>query len=177
MKPSALFLAALCLLFAGFTSAATAETLTVTIHELSSAGVGKAIGAVTLEETRFGLLLKPNLAGLSPGAHGFHIHENPSCAPGEKEGKMVAGLAAGGHYDPAKTGSHQGPYGYGHLGDLPVLVVDADGRASLPVLAPRLTLDEVRNRSLMIHAGGDNYADQPKKLGGGGSRAACGVIR
>jgi superoxide dismutase, Cu-Zn family len=28
----------------------------------------------------------------------------------------------------------------------------------------------------MIHAGGDNYADQPQPLGGGGARIACGVI-
>jgi len=29
----------------------------------------------------------------------------------------------------------------------------------------------------MIHAGGDNYADQPAPLGGGGARVACGVIK
>jgi Cu-Zn family superoxide dismutase len=29
----------------------------------------------------------------------------------------------------------------------------------------------------MIHAGGDNYADKPKKLGGGGERIACAVIK
>jgi Cu-Zn family superoxide dismutase len=44
------------------------------------------------------------------------------------------------------------------------------------VTATRLTLKEVRGRSIMIHEGGDNYSDQPKPLGGGGARIACGVI-
>lgn len=29
----------------------------------------------------------------------------------------------------------------------------------------------------MIHAGSDNYSDDPKPLGGGGDRIACGVIQ
>jgi Cu-Zn family superoxide dismutase len=29
----------------------------------------------------------------------------------------------------------------------------------------------------MVHAGGDNYADQPEPLGGGGPRVACGVVK
>ena len=71
-----------------------------------------------------------------------------------------------------------GPYNTGgHKGDLPVLVVGADGDASLPVLAPQLRVKDVRGRSLMIHEGGDNYSDQPEPLGGGGTRIACGVIK
>ena len=66
--------------------------------------------------------------------------------------------------------------GDGHLGDLPALYVAADGSASNPVLAPRLKLADIRNRSLMIHPGGDNHADHPAPSGGGGTRIACGVI-
>ena len=44
------------------------------------------------------------------------------------------------------------------------------------LLAPRIKLSEIKGRSLMIHAGGDNYSDDPKPLGGGGARVACGVI-
>jgi Cu-Zn family superoxide dismutase len=57
-----------------------------------------------------------------------------------------------------------------------VLVVGADGEATLPVLAPQLRVKDVRGRSLIIHAGEDNYSDQPASLGGGGIRIACGVI-
>ena len=52
----------------------------------------------------------------------------------------------------------------------------ADGEATLPVLAPQLRVKDVRGRSLIIHAGEDNYSDQPEPLGGGGTRIACGVI-
>jgi Cu-Zn family superoxide dismutase len=46
------------------------------------------------------------------------------------------------------------------------------------VTAPRLTkLSEVKGKALMIHAGGDNFSDQPKPLGGGGERIACGIIQ
>jgi Cu-Zn family superoxide dismutase len=45
------------------------------------------------------------------------------------------------------------------------------------VLAPRLKVRDVKNRALMIHAGGDNYSDQPAALGGGGARIACGVAK
>ena len=121
-------------------------------------------------------MFTPSLAELAPGVHGFHVHENPSCAAAQRDGVAVAALAAGGHLDPLKTNRHGEPWGDGHLGDLPGLVVLADGKANIPVLAPRLKLDDVRNRSLMIHVGGDNHADHPAPLGGGGARLACGVI-
>jgi Cu-Zn family superoxide dismutase len=47
----------------------------------------------------------------------------------------------------------------------------------MPLLAPRLKLADIKGRSLMIHAGGDNYSDTPAPLGGGGARAACGVVK
>lgn len=95
-----------------------------------------------------------------------------------KDGKASAAEAAGGHYDPHKTGKHAGPDGDGHLGDLPVLVVNNEGKAVTPVTASRLkSLDEIKDKALMIHVGGDNMSDQPKPLGGGGARFACGVIK
>ena len=159
-----------------FAAGAYAETTTITVSAVSAEGVGESIGTVTVTDTRYGAVFKPALSGLTPGMHGFHVHQNPSCDAAEKDGNTVPGLAAGGHYDPANAGVHAGPYGDGHLGDLPGLYVDADGNASTPVLAPRLTVADVKGRSLMIHAGGDNYSDQPKALGGGGARMACGVF-
>jgi Cu-Zn family superoxide dismutase len=88
----------------------------------------------------------------------------------------VPGLGAGGHYDPDNTGVHQGPQGQGHLGDLAVLYVDAKGNATRSSFAPRLKTSDLVGRAVVIHSGGDNYSDVPKKLGGGGSRVACGTI-
>ncbi|NIR60364.1 MAG: superoxide dismutase [Gammaproteobacteria bacterium] len=155
---------------------AHAETVTVPVHELTSQGTGKRIGVIELRDTDFGLLILPDLAGLSPGKHGFHVHQNPTCRPGAKGGETVPGRAAGGHYDPGNAGRHEGPIGQGHLGDLPVLVVNDKGRATLPVMAPRLQVPDIVERALIVHAHGDNYADRPKPLGGGGARVACGVI-
>jgi len=152
------------------------ETLTVTMNQATTAGVGETVGTITASQTSYGVLLTPDLSELPPGLHGFHVHLNPDCAPKEEDGKLVAALAAGSHYDPARTGRHEGPYGNGHLGDLPAIFVTQDGRATYPVLAPRLKLSDLRGRSLMIHAGGDNHADLPQKLGGGGARIVCGVI-
>ena len=168
---------AACLLAIGATVAtgAAADT-TVTLNVAEATGTGATLGSVRIVETRYGLVFHPALKGLPPGLHGFHVHENPSCAPAAQNGAPVPALAAGGHLDPQGTKKHGEPWGDGHLGALPALDVAADGSATNPVLAPRLKLADVQNRSLMVHAGGDNHADHPAPLGGGGARVACGVI-
>lgn len=158
-------------------AASWAADITVTLNAVDDKGIAGELGQVVISETPYGLVLTPNLAGLPAGLHGFHLHENPSCEPKEKDGKMTAALGAGGHYDPAKTGKHGLPWGEGHLGDLPALYVDTEGKATNPVLAPRLKMADLSGRALMIHAGGDNHADHPAPLGGGGARMACGVIQ
>ncbi|KHT43531.1 superoxide dismutase family protein [Pectobacterium brasiliense] len=162
-----------------FSCSTFAASTTVTLNEALPTGAGGSIGEVSIAETPYGLLFTPNLKGLEAGIHGFHVHENASCEPAEQDGKPVPALAAGGHLDPKKTGKHLGPYNdQGHLGDLPGLVVNADGTSTYPILAPRIkSLSEVKNHALMVHVGGDNYADTPAKLGGGGARMACGVIK
>lgn len=149
----------------------------IVVKSVNNQGIGDSIGTVTFIETPKGLLIQPHLKNLSPGQHGFHIHENPSCEPDIKDGNATAALKAGGHLDPKHTGKHASPTGDGHLGDLPALVVSADGTATTALLAPRLNIDLIQNRTLMIHAGGDNYSDSPAPLGGGGARIACGVIQ
>lgn len=151
--------------------------LTIEMNRVDENGTGKPAGHVIAAETEHGVVFTPALKGLKPGLHGFHVHQNASCDPMEKGGKMVAALGAGGHYDPDNSNRHSYPWGNGHLGDLPALFVNAKGDASHPVLAPRLKLSDLKGRSLMIHMGGDNYSDKPQALGGGGARVACGVIR
>jgi len=144
-------------------------TTIVDMHWVASKGQGKSIGTITATNTPYGLLLTPNLSGLTPGIHGFHVHVNPSCDDN--------GMAAGGHLDPANTGKHLGPYNNnGHLGDMPPLYFDKDGKATLPVLAPRLKESDLKGHALMIHVGGDNYSDNPP-MGGGGARLACGIVK
>ncbi len=154
---------------------AASADIVVPMHVVNENGIGASVGQVTISESKYGLVLTPALNNLTPGSHGFHVHQNADCQPKEKDGKMVAALGAGGHYDPEKTNHHGTSWGDGHLGDLPPLYVDANGNASSPVLAPRLTMADMKGRSLMIHMGGDNHADHPAPLGGGGARVACGI--
>jgi Cu-Zn family superoxide dismutase len=144
-------------------SASGAATIKSTVY----ANNGTSLGQVSFEDTKYGLLIKPQLSLLPAGFHGFHIHEYPNCGDN--------GMHAGGHFDPNKTNTHQGPYGEGHLGDLPVLVTNSNGEANTLILAPRLTTKDIQGHAIMIHAGGDNYSDTPA-LGGGGARIGCGKI-
>ena len=172
MKKIAAIVAGLVAAVAG---AQAAET-TVTLNLAQAEGTGPAVGTVRIVETRYGLAFYPSLTGLPPGLHGFHVHENASCASSEANGAVVPAGAAGGHLDPLGSKHHGEPWGDGHLGDLPPLYVSADGLAGNPVLAPRLKLADGQHHALMLHAGGDNHSDHPAALGGGGARVACGVI-
>lgn len=153
-----------------------AADITVPMFKISDGGLGEKIGTVRLFDGNGGLNVQTRLTALPPGQHGFHVHEAGDCGPTAKDGRTGAGLAAGGHYDPHGTGKHEGPTGHGHAGDLPLLMVGADGSAKTKMKAEHLKVADLRGRALMIHAGGDNYADQPQPLGGGGARIACGVI-
>lgn len=170
------FLALAIALVFGAGTAGAADTLSIPMNAVDTNGIGANLGKVAAFQTAYGVVFAPSLKGLPPGLHGFHVHENPSCTAKVKDGKKVAGLAAGGHLDPAKSGKHDAPWGDGHLGDLPPLYVDPQGNANQPVLAPRLKLADLAGRSLMIHAGGDNHSDHPMPLGGGGARMVCGVV-
>ena len=164
-------------LLAGLSVSAAAQgVVRISMSFVDEAGIGAPAGEVVVSESKYGLVFTPALAGLPAGLHGFHVHQNASCAAKDKDGRSVPALAAGGHYDPEGAGQHGFPWGPGHLGDLPPLFVAADGQAAQPVLAPRLSWADLSGRSLMIHAGGDNHADHPAALGGGGMRVVCGVV-
>ncbi|EGQ8074373.1 TPA: superoxide dismutase [Vibrio vulnificus] len=157
-----------------YSTSSFAQSLSVEMKDLSS---NQTLGTVTITSSDYGTVLTPNLKGLPSGLHGFHLHANGSCESSNKDGKVVLGGAAGGHYDPQNSGKHGYPWtDDNHLGDLPALFVDASGNASQPVLAPRVALKDVQGRALMIHAGADNHSDHPMPLGGGGARIVCGVI-
>src|SRR4029450_5583564 len=93
-----LFIATLCAFVA---PAYAAKSIKVTMNLITADGVGKSVGTITIKEGKDGVPLEPNLKDLPPGEHGFHVHENPSCDPADKEGKKTAGQAAGAHFDPA----------------------------------------------------------------------------
>lgn len=163
--------------FVFLAGAAHAETVKAEVFTATPEGAGMSLGMISFTDTKDGLSIMVDLKGLPPGERGFHIHEFPNCGPKEQDGKMVPALAAGGHYDPQKTGKHLGPGKGGHFGDLPFLVVDAKGNAKTTIVLNGVKASDFKDRSIMVHGGGDNYSDTPVTLGGGGPRIACGVIK
>ncbi|GGA82705.1 superoxide dismutase family protein [Ornithinibacillus halotolerans] len=136
---------------------------------------GETVGEAKLEQTNKGVNIQLNASNLTPGVHGFHIHENGVCEAPSFE-------SAGGHFNP--TGAKHGfdhPEGP-HAGDLPNIEVKQDGTVSTNVLAEMVTLEKGKDNSLlkeggtslMIHSKADDYKSQP--AGDSGERIACGVI-
>jgi superoxide dismutase, Cu-Zn family len=135
---------------------------------------GRSVGQASLSEASAGVLIKLNLQNVPPGPHAFHVH-----AVGKCEGPDF--MSAGGHFNPtaAKHGllAASGP----HAGDIPNLIVPADGKLSAEVLVPSVTLAggakslfDADGSALMVHATADDYASDP--AGNAGARIACGVV-
>jgi Cu-Zn family superoxide dismutase len=141
------------------------ETIVTHINLVDTTGILAPIGTVTATDSPDGLLLMANLTDIPAGNHGFHMHLNPDC------GGSFAGNAGGHYVGDGADDSHQGPTGEGHKGDLPRLTALTGDIVKNAVLVPRLTLNEIRGRSFMIHAGDDDYGANP-----GGTKIACGVI-
>ena len=135
---------------------------------------GEAIGEATLEETPEGVKIALIASLLPPGTHAFHIHEQGSCEPPDFK-------SAGGHFNPrGKKHGVKNPQGH-HAGDLPNLVVGADWKVDIEVIAGGVTLGPGKNSlisekgtALIIHADPDDDATDPS--GNAGARIACGVI-
>jgi Cu-Zn family superoxide dismutase len=156
---------------------ALAATVRGDLDRATPSGPGASVGTAAISDGPNGAVITLDLHGLPPGQHGMHVHEKASCAPGPgPDGKVIPAGAAGSHWDPGKTGHHLGPEGMGHMGDLPKVEVTADGTFKGSLIAPHITdVSALKNRTLMIHVGGDNYSDIPP-LGGGGARYVCAVL-
>jgi len=152
--------------------AVTEETLTSKLYTLSDKGIDKEVGTITITDMGVdGIVIEVIASNIAPGVHGFHLHEKNTLTPTTTpDGKVMIAGAAGGHWDPDKTGKHLGPEGDGHKGDLPKLTVGEDGNLNMQVVSSKIFIKDISGKSFMIHVGGDNYLDKPTTLGGGGAR-------
>lgn len=153
------------------TSEVSVEPVKVNLTNTS----GKKVGEATLTEAKNGVQIKLTAQGLSPGRHGFHIHEIGKC-------EVPDFKTAGAHFNPFKREhgfkNTKGP----HAGDLPNLEVAPNGKVDTEIFASLVTLQEGKPNSLLdmdgsalvIHDKVDDYTTDPS--GNSGDRIVCGVV-
>ena len=127
-------------------------------------------GIVTFTKTDAGIHVIADIDGLTPGKHGFHIHEYGDCSKAD-------GTSAGGHFNPENV-EHGGPNdAVRHVGDLGNVVADENGHAHLDLTDKMISFSgkhSIIGRGIIVHMGEDDLKSQP--TGAAGARVACGVI-
>lgn len=148
-----------------------AEPVTQAIAEINPASGSQVHGRVVFKQEEKGVRIVAEITGLSPGEHGFHIHEKGDCSAPD-------GSSAGGHFNP-KSMPHAGPdASMRHAGDLGNLVADAQGKAQYERLDTVIQLngdDTIVGRGIIVHEKADDFTTQP--TGNAGGRIGCGVIK
>lgn len=131
----------------------------------------KVQGTVVLAQTGDRVRVSAEVSGLTPGNHGFHIHEKGDCSAPDA-------TSAGGHFNPSGKMHGSPDHADHHAGDMPQLVADSHGDARLTAYLSTVFLgegaDSLKGRSVVVHAGPDDFKSQP--AGNSGPRVACGVI-
>jgi len=127
-------------------------------------------GTVTFTREGEQVKIVADIEGLTPGKHGFHIHEFGDCSASD-------GTSAGGHFNPENT-KHGGPDDeIRHVGDLGNVEAGDDGTAHLQMTDSMVSMQgehSIIGRAVVIHAGEDDFSSQP--TGAAGARLACGII-
>ncbi|NGX42939.1 MAG: Superoxide dismutase-like protein YojM [Chlamydiae bacterium] len=128
------------------------------------------VGAVTFTEVEGRVRIIADIGGLTPGKHGFHIHEHGDCSAADAS-------SAGGHFNPTNQ-KHGGPDSYErHVGDLGNLEADEFGFAHYDRIDRVISLrgeHSIIGKSVIVHEGEDDLMTNP--TGNAGKRVACGKI-
>lgn len=127
-------------------------------------------GNVSFTALPGGVRIEAQVSGLTPGEHGFHVHDVGDCSAPDAS-------SAKGHFNPAGTAHGSHAAGEHHGGDMPNLVANAQGVARYSVDLKGVALggpNGIVGRSVVVHADPDDYKSQP--AGNSGKRVACGII-
>jgi Cu-Zn family superoxide dismutase len=149
--------------------AAAPATVTKAICVVHPLGDSKVTGKVVFTKVTDGIEIAAEISGLSPGDHGFHVHEFGDCS-------MADGVCAGGHFNPGGKPHGKPDAAERHAGDFGNLTADASGKATYKRVDKVATLNgpnSIIGRSIIVHAAPDDFS-QP--TGNAGARVGCGVI-
>lgn len=150
--------------------AASAAPVTRALAQLQPTKGSEVHGTVTFSRAPGGVRVVARIEGLTPGLHGFHIHEYGDCSAPD-------GSAAGSHFNPGGS-PHAGPADAArHAGDLGNVEADATGVASLDYVDAMASFEgeaSILGRGVIVHASPDDLKTQP--TGNAGGRLACAVI-
>lgn len=157
------------LLFVFGSSDMRADEPTKAIAILHPTVGSKVMGTVTFTKSDDAVQVVADITGLTPGKHGFHIHEFGDCSAPD-------GASAGSHFNPTKK-SHGAPDASDrHVGDLGNIEADKDGKAHLEWKDKMLKFsgeNSILGRGVIVHEKVDDWS-QP--TGNAGGRLACGMI-
>ena len=155
------------------TDGGTTETQSkIAVANLQPTEGNKVSGKVTFTPEESGVLVVADITGLSPGKHGFHVHETGDCSAPDAS-------SAGGHYAPNNSphGAPDAPANQRHVGDFGNITADASGNAKYSRVDNVATLDganSIVGKAVIVHGGEDDLKSQPS--GDAGKRVACGVV-
>jgi Cu-Zn family superoxide dismutase len=147
-----------------------APEVTKAVAVLNPTEGSRTKGVVTFTKAGDKVKVVADIEGLTPGKHGFHIHEFGDCSAKDA-------MSAGGHFNP-----HAVPHGAPdvterHPGDMGNIEPGPDGKARVELTDSVMKLDgasSIIGRAVMIHAQADDLKSQP--TGNAGARHACGAI-
>jgi Cu-Zn family superoxide dismutase len=157
---------------------ASAQAMTPSASAILRTAAGASVGDVMFTQEGGRVMLDVTVSGLPAGFHGFHIHNVGQCNAPDF-------ASAGSHFD--MMAMDNAPM---HAGDLPSLLVNQDGTASLDVATDRFSVEDLLDgagTAVVVHADPDNFANIPSRYapvpdattlatGDAGARIACGVI-
>ncbi len=150
--------------------AGTESTVEKAIAVLNPTKDNSVSGVVTFTKLPEGIKVTSNITGLTPGKHGFHIHEFGDCSSED-------GLSAGAHFNPTQM-AHGAPTDtQRHSGDFGNIIADSTGTANMEWIDLMITFEgphSIIGRAVIVHALEDDLKSQP--TGAAGARIACGVI-
>ena len=149
--------------------AKTSTEVTKAICVVHPLGDSKVAGKVVFTKVDGGVEIVAELSGLTPGEHGFHVHEFGDCS-------MADGKCAGGHFNPEGKDHGKPDAAVRHVGDFGNVKAGADGKASYKRVDKLITFSgphSIIGRAIIVHAAPDDFS-QP--VGNAGARVGCGVI-